>query len=123
MGMSLYDYRSVKIGTTFRGLTLKIKGQEIPGKRPRAGNWFVKCVCLNELWMKRHEIVSGKRVTCGKCTARKVYRRLKKQEDAQESVREHFEVAGFNKVERRKHPNGSVWLIFRRECIGETNAN
>lgn len=113
--MSNYDYESVKIGTVFRGLTLKEKGQPI-GLRGKLlpSKWLMSCVCGADAWMSRSEMVSGKRMTCGKCkTARKVFREIKNKETAKEAVRDHLDIPGFKKVETRTHGDGSVWCIYR----------
>lgn len=108
-----YNYGAVKVGAIFHGLTLKIKGN---GRLD--SKWLMGCQCGNEKWMARHEIVSGKRVTCGKCTARKVYRKIKKKENVNANVREHFKIHGFKKVEIRRLGDGAVWWVFRQ--VGAT---
>jgi len=115
--MAEYDYESVKIGAVFRGLTLKEKGQPI-GLRGKMlpSKWLMMCICGADVWMSRSEMVSNKRMSCGKCkTARNVFREIINKETAKEAVRDHLSIPGFKKVETRKHENGSVWCVFRPE--------
>lgn len=100
---TLFNYGAVKIGAVFRSLTLLKKD---------GGIWLMRCCCAREREMKRDVVVKGKRVTCGECKDRRLYRR--KSKAALQRAPKRLRISGFRAVEKRRMENGASWRIFRR---------
>lgn len=122
-----HEYSKVEIGTKYLSLTLVQKGRPVEGKRGAPGwhycEWLLRCDCTNEVWLKRHEVVNGKRSTCGnecRIEGHTISREKSKVREAGMAP-VHFDVAGFEIVEKRKLPDDkrklsdcmAVWTIFR----------
>lgn len=117
---TLYNYGKVEIGTKYRRLTLVEKSRIVEGKRGAPGlrhcEWLLRCDCGNEAWLKRHEVVSGMRWTCGiACRiegATKRHKRSKVREAGMAPL--HFDLPDYAPVEKRKMPDKmAVWTIYR----------